>query len=341
MTPRETVLAAIRHEPTDVIPYILSIDPEIWAKLDAHYGGRDRFPPHETFIASRGVDWQGPNAHDGMPPGHSRDIFGVEWVQGNIFHIVEPVLKDPSLEGYEFPELIADDEAADIAQWCDDNSARFRVFQFGLVFFERAWALRGMENILMDMVEHPEFVHDLLDQLMGLHFEALDKILHLPFESVRFGDDYGAQRGTLMGLPHWRAYLKPRLAKMYARVRDAGKIVSIHSCGDNSEILGEMIDMGLEVFNPAQPEAQDLAALKRQYGRHITFEGGIGTQRNLPFGTPQQVRDEIRRVRETLGPGGGFILTTTKSLRPEVPVENAVAAVEAILEEAAKGTPSS
>jgi uroporphyrinogen decarboxylase len=340
VTPRETVLKAVNHEPTETIPYILSIDQEIWEKLDEHYGGRENFPQHESFIAARGVDWRGDGAgEEDLPDGHFRDIFGVEWVQGNIFHIVEPALKEPSLEGYPFPELIADDEVPEIARWCEEHADRFRIFQFGLLFFERAWALRGMENILMDMAAEPHFVHDLFDNLMGLHIEAMDKILHLPFESVRFGDDFGGQRGTLMGLPHWRAYIKPRLAKMYGKVRDAGKMVSIHSCGDNSEILGEMIDLGLQIFNPAQPEANDLPRLKREFGRHVTFEGGIGTQRNLPLGSPEDVREEIRRCRTQLGPGGGFIMTTTKPLRPEVPVENAVAAVETIIEEAEKGTP--
>ena len=337
MTPRETVLEAVAHRETDIIPYALSIDAEIWEKLDAHYGGRENFPRHETFLAGRGADWKG---NETLPNNQFRDRFGTVWVQGNIFHIVEPTLKEPSLAGYEFPTLVHDEDVPEIAAWCEANADRFRYFNFGLTFFERAWALRGMENILMDLALEPAFCHELFERLMELHLDGMDRILHLPFESVRFGDDFGAQRGTLMGLTHWRTYLKPRLAKMYGKVRDAGKMVSIHSCGDNSEILGDMIDMGLQIFNPAQPEANDLPALKREFGKHLTFEGGIGTQVNLPLGTPEQVKAEIRRCRLDLGVGGGLIMTTTKPLRPEVPVENAVAAVETIIEEARKGSPS-
>ncbi|MFP4057742.1 MAG: uroporphyrinogen decarboxylase family protein [Candidatus Brocadiia bacterium] len=335
MTPRETVLEALRHRPTDVIPYELSIHEEIRKKLDAYYGGAESFPAHESFLAARGVEWR----CEDLPNGHFRDIFGVEWTQGNIFHIVKPVLEQPSLEGYRFPRLVRDEQVPELAAWCAEHAGKFTTFNFGLTFWERAWALRGMENILMDLAAEPRFAHQLFERLMELHLEAMDKMLHLPFDSIRFGDDFGGQRGTLMGLPHWRTYIKPRLAKMYARVRDAGKTVSIHSCGDNSEILGDLIDMGLEIFNPAQPEANDLAALKKEYGQHLTFEGGIGTQRTLPFGTPEEVRDEVRRCRQVLGEGGGYIMTTTKPIRPEVPVENAVACVEAILEEAGKGTP--
>lgn len=336
MTPREIVLEAVSHRETDIIPYELGIHAEIWEKLDAHYGGREKFPEHETFIAGRGVDWRG---HDELPGDRFRDVFGVVWDQGTIFHIVEPVLKGPSLKGYSFPTLVKDEEVPELARWCEENADRFRTFGLGLLFFERSWALRGMENMLVDMATEPAFCHELFERLMEMHLEALDKVLPLPFESIRFGDDFGAQKGLIMGLPYWRKYLKPRLAKMYGKARDAGKIVGIHSCGDNSEILGEMIDMGLQIFNPSQPEANDLPALKKEYGRHLTFYGGIGTQQTLPFGTPEEVREEIRSCRRELGPGGGFIMTTTKPLRPEVPVENAVAAVETIIQEARKGSP--
>ncbi len=336
MTPREIVLDAIAHKATDVIPYIISIHPDVAARLDEHYGGRDKWPKHQTFVAAAGVNWRGDAPAEGE---RFTDIFGVEWVQGNIFHIVEPALKEPSLKGYEFPELISDDEIPRLREFCETHRDRFTYFNFGLLFWERAWALRGMENILMDLVEHEAFCHELFERLMQLHLDAMDKVLPLPFDSIRFGDDFGGQRGLLMGARYWRKYLKPRLAKMYAKARDAGKIVSIHSCGDNSEILGEMIDMGLQVFNPAQPEANDLPKLKREFGKHVTFEGGIGTQQILPLGSPEEVREEIRRCRRVLGEGGGLIMTTTKPVRPEVPLENAVACLETLIKEAEKGTP--
>ncbi len=336
VNPRKIVLEAVAHRETDVIPYILSIDLEVKEKLDAYYGGPENFPQHETFFAGTGCEWRGAES---LPGNRFRDKFGVIWREGNIFHIVEPALKEPSLKGFECPVLIQDDEVPALAEWCQQRADKFRSYNFGMLFWERAWALRGMQNILIDMVTEPAFVHELFERLMQMHLEALDRILHLPFDSIRFGDDFGGQRGLLMGLPYWRRYIKPRLARMYAKVREAGKIVSIHSCGDNSEILGEMIEMGLQIFNPAQPEANDLPALKKNYGRHLTFEGGIGTQRNLPLGSPEDVREEIQRCRLDLGPGGGFIMATTKPIRPEVPVQNAAAAVQSILEEARKGSP--
>ncbi len=338
MTPREIVYEAISFRATEVIPYIISFEnEEIKRRLEEYYQGKDKSLEYEEFLVFRGVNWRG---EEGETCGRFRDIFGVEWVEGNIFHIVEPVLKEPTLKGYRFPStLIKEEEVKDIAQWCEENKDKFKVFGFGLLFWERAWALRGMENILMDMLLNPSFVHELLDNLMQLHLEALDKILHLPIDSIRFGDDFGAQRGTLMGIKHWRNFIKPRLKVMYEKVLKAGKIVSIHSCGDNSEILGELIDMGVRIFNPSQPETNDLPTLKKRFGKNIVFEGGIGTQRVLPFGTPSQVKKEVRKAREILGKGGGYIMTTAKPILPEVPVENASACIEAIIEEASKGTP--
>ena len=336
MTPKEIVLEAIAHHSTDVIPYTISVDPEAADRLDAHYGGRDKWPVRRTFFAGLGVNWR---AGDAEGAEYFKDIFGVEWKQGNIFHITKPVLDSPSLAGYTFPTLVKDEELEGHRAHCEKHKDLFKDFTFGLLFWERAWALRGMENMLMDLAAEPAFADALFERLMELHLEGLDKILPLPFDGVRFGDDFGAQKGLIMGKPYWLKYLKPRLAKMYGKVRAAGKIVSIHSCGDNSEILGDLIDIGLQVFNPSQPEANDLAALKREFGRHITFEGGIGTQVTLPLGTPDEVRQEIRRCRQTLGKGGGLVMATTKPIRPDVPTANAVAAVETIIEEAEKGTP--
>jgi uroporphyrinogen decarboxylase len=327
------VYQALNFQESDIIPYNISIEASVAERLDEHYGGRDRWPKYENHVAGIGWNWQ----QEPVGKDLFRDPFGVVWHQGTIFEIVEPVMKEPSLKGFQWPGLVSEDEIPRIEKFCQNYKSKFTMYGFGLLFFERAWALRGMENILMDFVIHREFVEELLDKLMQLHLDALDKILHLPIDCIRFGDDFGAQKGLIMGTPYWREFLKPRLAKMYGKARDAGKFVAIHSCGDNTEIMDDLIEIGVQILNPFQPEATDIFEMKRIYGQKITFNGGIGTQVILPHGTPEEIRQEIRTCAHVLSKGGGYIMETTKPIRPEVPTENAVAALETIIAEAHKG----
>jgi uroporphyrinogen decarboxylase len=244
-------------------------------------------------------------------------------------------LREPDLRGCHWPEeTVTDDDLMQVERFCAENKDRFTVVVVGTSIFERCWALRGFENMLMDFVEHPAFVEALFERLMQLQLDALDRLLPLPMDAIAFGDDFGQQKGLIMSPAHWRKYLKPRLARVFATVRAAGKVLHFHSCGDNSEIMGELIDVGVQIFNPLQPEAMDISEMKRLYGRNVCFEGGIGTQATLYRGSPAQVRKEVARCARILGHGGGYIMTTAKPIRPEVPTENAAACMEAIIEEA-------
>ena len=125
--------------------------------------------------------------------------------------------------------------------------------------------------------------------------------------------------------------MKPRLRQIYGRAKKAGKLVMIHSCGDNSEIMGDLIEIGVDIFHPTQPEAMNLVELKRRWGDRITFNGGITTQR-LPFMTPRQIREEVRRVRGLMSRGAGFVLEPTKPIRWDIPPETAMALIEEMTE---------
>ena len=330
MTCRERVYQALNFRESDVIPYNIIIEESVYARLDEHYGGRDKWPKYEDHVVRTGANLRAEN----LPNNMYKDRFGVTWYDGNIFKIVEPILKEPNLEGFQWPELVRDEDIPRVEKFCEDHKDKFTIFGVGMIFFERSWALRGMENILMDFVLHPEFVEELFDNLMQMQLDALDKILPLPIDSIMFGDDVGAQKGLIMGTEYWREFLKPRLTKMYGKARDAGKIVSIHSCGDNSEIMEDLIEIGVQILHPFQPEAMDPFKMKELYGDRITFNGGIGTQVTLPYGTPEEIREEVETCARVLSKNGGYIMQTTKPILPGVPIENAVAVLEAVIEEA-------
>lgn len=333
MTPRERIVAAINHEETDYVPYVIPIDPEVVERLNAYYGSDAWRRRIHGFFQGGGVSWG--SEREGK--GEWTDAFGVVWQDApgaGAWHSVRVPLTEPTLAGYEFPALLPDDELERMRAAFSGEHDRYRLVNLGMLFFERAWALRGMENILMDFRLHPEFAHELFERLMQLHLDLLERMAGLPIDAIRFGDDFGGQRGLIMGTPVWREFLKPRLARMYGRAHELGWDVWIHSCGDNSPIIGDLIEIGVDVFNPFQPEAQDIYAMKRDWGDRISFEGGIGTQELLPRSTPAGIRAEIARLCAEIGRGGGFILSPTKPIMPDVPTENAVACVEAILDQA-------
>ncbi len=257
------------------------------------------------------------------------DIFGTVWRAGNIYHVVRAPLSRPTLQGYEFPDLTRADLSESVRSVCQQNGHRFLACGIGMSFFERAWALRGMEQLLIDFVEHPRFVEDLLDHLMELHFTAVDVVTQYPIDAVYFGDDFGQQRGLITGPHHWRRYLKPRLRQMYAYAKKKGCRVIIHSCGDISEIIPELIEMEVDIINPFQPEAMDVFALKREYGNYVTFNGGVGTQWLLPRGTPEEIRAAVRECVRRLGAGGGYVMEPAKPVMEDVPAGNVAALVDA------------
>jgi uroporphyrinogen decarboxylase len=240
------------------------------------------------------------------------------------------VLPEPTLAGYEFPDPSAprffEDIPAKIAQFPD----RFRVFQIGFSLYERAWTLRGMENLLIDFHDHPDFVRQLLGAIGDYNMAQVREALKHDVDAVYFGDDWGQQRGLQMGPGLWREIIYPVLRRMYGMVRQAGKFVMIHSCGDVDELFDDLIAAGLSCFNPFQPEVMDIDALLARYRGRLTFHGGMSTQRILPFGTVDQVRAETRRLLE-LGRGGGYIFAPAHDVEGDVPLENMLAMIEILL----------
>jgi uroporphyrinogen decarboxylase len=329
--PRERVLAALRFEQPDICPYYIWIHEEMLEPLSQHYGVRDI---KATVIRDHQVMREILALKQYMTPDTYLDDFGSLWRQGAVLHVERPALAAPSLRSYTFPDLSSDAHFAGLAEWLDTYSDRFKIVQLGMLFFERTWAMRGMENIMMDMSENPRFVDELLDGLEALCCTVIDRLVRDVgdrVDAIGFSDDMGAQRSMLISPAMWRRFLKPHQARMYRRIRDAGKVVYLHTCGHVEPIVGELVDMGVNMLQPIQPESMDIFALKRQYGRQLCFAGGISTQRTLPFGTPEQVRDETRRCIEVMGEGGGYVVAPAKPILPGVPLANAVALIDAIV----------
>jgi uroporphyrinogen decarboxylase len=205
-----------------------------------------------------------------------------------------------------------------------------RVFPIGFSLYERAWTLRGMENLMMDFIENPGFVRELLRAIADYNIAQVRHALDFDIDGVYFGDDWGQQHGLQMGPDLWHEFIEPELKRMYATVREGGKAVFIHSCGDVDELFDDLIADGVNCFNPFQPEVMDVHDLVRRYRRKLTFFGGLSTQRTLPYGTTAEVRAETRRLIE-LGRDGGYILAPAHAVEGDVPLENMLAFIEETL----------
>ncbi|MGE5557278.1 MAG: uroporphyrinogen decarboxylase family protein [Bacillota bacterium] len=262
---------------------------------------------------------------------HYRDPYGVVWAK-KIKHEMgtpcdHPIKRPEDLSSYSWPDPRNEGWYVDLGKWRRDLSDRFTVFMCGGVLFERAWTLRGMEDLLADMVERPEFVDELMDAIVEHTLIQVHKAVQMGFDAVFFGDDYGMQTGLIMGTPRWRHFIKPRLKRLFEPIRNAGKYVYLHSCGKVESLFDELAEIGLNVFNPFQPEVMDVFTLLPQYRGRLSFHGGLGVQSTLPMGTADEVRAMTRRLLQT-GRNGGYIFGPSHETPEDVPPENLVAMVE-------------
>ncbi len=207
---------------------------------------------------------------------------------------------------------------------------------FGANLFEWSAYLRRMDNTLMDLVAEPDKAEALLDKLVETHLAGLDRLLPVLGENVdliQLGDDLGMESGPFFSPALFRRLFKPRYKLIVDRVRKLRPNIRVflHSCGSIYQLMGDLIEIGIQVINPVQISAHSMEPqrLKKEFGKDITFwGGGCDTQKILPRGTPQQVRDHVRRNIDILAPGGGFVFNQVHNILSEVPPANIVAMYE-------------
>jgi len=328
--PRDRVLKSLAFEQSDICPYYVWIDEAMAGPLAEHYGVED---VKDTVITDHQVMREIIALRTSLSDDTFVDDFGAIWRQGAVLHVERPALAEPSLKGYRFPDLTSDAHFDGLADWLAENSHRFKIVQLGLLFWERTWAMRGMEQIMMDLHYHPTFVDALMDGLESMCMAVIERLARDfgdQIDAIGFSDDYGGQESILISPRHWRRYFKPHLRRMYERIRSASKVVYLHTCGNVEPIVGELVELGVNMLQPIQPESMDIFALKREYGRDLCFAGGISTQYTLPFGTPEQVRGETLKCIDVMGEGGGYVAAPAKPIMPGVPLANAVALLDTL-----------
>jgi Uroporphyrinogen-III decarboxylase len=329
MNNRERVWKSIQHQETSRVPWHIGCTTPTRIKLEKYYGTADL----DTLLDQHIVKYRSRIPYQEIRPNFVQDEFGLVWdrtVDKDIGVVVDHPLKGRTLKGFAFPDPHDPRRFAALPHFLETNPNRFRLYSVGFSLFERAWTLRGMQNLMMDMYDEPRFVDELLDAILEYHLEMLSDALKFELDGVMFGDDWGQQNGLLFGPRLWRRFIKPRIAELYRVTKAAGKAVFIHSCGKVQELFPELIELGLDVFNPFQPDVMDPYAMKRKFGSELCFYGGVSVQKLLPDGTPAQVREEVKHLIAEVGRGGGFIISPSHDMPGDIPIENLIALIDTI-----------
>jgi uroporphyrinogen decarboxylase len=315
--PDEAVLERLRGDARSVLD-----------RFPAHVYERARNrPPHTPFLD----DWGS----------GSVEIAPDNWYPG--VHPLAEATTLEELERYPWPDMDDPSRVAHVRQQARKlvEANHFAIIATPWLLFplERAFAMQGMDRFLMNLAMHPEFSRALLEKIAGLCKRLMGHFLDELGENVdiiKIGDDLGTQDRLMISPKMYRQVLKPIHADYIAFIRQRTQAkVFFHTDGDVFDLLDDFVEIGIDILNPIQTSAgkmADLAELKRRYGRNLVFCGAVDTHRVLPGGTPDEVRQEVRRVIDLLGPGGGYMLASVHTIMDEVPPENILAMVDAVEE---------
>jgi len=342
VTHRDYVIAQIKHQQTDYIPYDFRIDQEPAESLDKFYGSpvwREKL--QQAILTGPDIFdvWGGVRKSlDPNDPSKFEDIFGNQWTQGrDILHLDRIGMYGVEPQDYKWPVLedfLQGGRLENARRWYENAPKdRFVCINMGAGHWEHVWRLLGVEDAMILTIDDPELFDDIVEHLDVLLNQFLDVVLDFPADAVFICDDWCDQRTCMFGAATWRRHFKPRLEKFYKRVHDSGKYVIQHVCGNVEPLIPDLIEIGLDVLESVQSEAMDVRKIKQLYGDKLAFYGALGVQNLVNFGTPDQIREEIRMLRRELGKNGGFILAPAKQLNRSVPIENLVAIYEEFIEE--------
>lgn len=331
MNRRERVIAALNHRQPDKIPYNISFTKTAREKMLRYYGD----PDFESKLGNclTVLDTSSRDSFKEIGSDIWEDEFGVRWnrsIDKDIGVVCNRMITFDNINEYIFPDPDDPSRYEGYEETTSKKKDSFIIAALGFSLFERAWTLVGMENLLMAMVSEKSFVHRLLDKILEFNLKIIDNACYYDIDAMTFGDDWGQQNGLIMGPRLWREFIGPRVKEMYGLVKSKGKFVFIHSCGKVDEIFPDLIEYGLDVFNPFQPEVMDVFDIKRRYGDRLTFYGGISTQQTLPYGTVEQTRDEVKRLLDVVGSRGGYIASPAHSIPADAKPENIAAMIEVL-----------
>ncbi len=348
MTPRENLISLLRRQGYEYTPVQLEFCPSLVARFHTEIGESIKYEEyfHHPYHQIDG-QWSSETDRDWssyFPEGYRTGTTFNEWGVGHepgsaaamhMTYMRHPLLHAETLaeiEEYPYPNF-AQADSQKMARQAAEIHARglASVGYMQCTIWETAWYMRGMEPLMMDMLAEDDMATVLLDNITDIACVRAAAYANAGVDIIFLGDDVGMQSSLMMAPELYRTWLKPRLARVIAAAKAVKPdvIIAYHSCGYVTPLIGDLIEVGVEVLNPVQPECMDFADLHAEFGDRLSFWGSVGTQTTMPFGTPADVEAVVKRNLDIAGPAGGLYCTPTHMLEPEVPWENIVAYVAA------------
>ncbi len=356
MTSRERVFKALAHQEPDRVPVDFWASPEVIAKLCRRLGkNKEELQEYfgSDFRVIPGPTYVGPELRE-FPDGTVEDVWGVPrqeiaYELGGEKGIYREVARYPLAEArsvsdvekyphWPKPEWF---DFSEVAGQCGAHPGK-AIVNVGdrldrVAQLKPAMYLRGIDQILMDLLLNPEIAEAIISRISEFYLAYCENLFSAArgkIDIFMMGDDFGTQNGMFMNRETWKKFFFRNFRRYVECAHRHGIKVMHHTCGSIRPLIPDFIDAGLDILQSIQPEAKDMdaAALKREFGRDISFQGGISIQQTMPSGSPDDVRREVKARIAALGPGGGYILCTAHNIQLDTPLENVFALFEACRE---------
>ena len=350
MNQRENLLALLRREPYEWVPPQFDLCPSLYEEYKKRHGEDVPYEIYFEFPWSSVDDIVIPEDterflkyHPGLKPGSYVDRWGVAHEPGSeaakhMTYMRCPLKGVESLEEvkeYPFPDFTKGDASHQKQQAEEIHSKGLAAVAYEqTTIWETSWYIRGMEDLMMDMVCEDPIAEYILDYVTEQALYRAVAFAKAGVDVLYLGDDIGMQKTPMMSIDLYCQWIKPRLKEVIdaAHAVNPDIVVMYHSCGFATPFIQHLIEAGVDVLNPVQPESMDFAEVCKEFGGRISYHGTIGTQTTMPFGTPDDVKRTFKEHMELAGAHGGLWPAPTHLLEPEVPWENIEAYVEACRE---------
>lgn len=349
MTNRENILRALRRQQPESVGFDFVFSPALEAEFGRRTGRRDYqdyygFPVRCIELDPTRLQTDYTVFFDELPPGTRPLDWNPEWgimgAPGPTAHFQEmlhPMAKFESaaqVRDYPWPDWLADYRWERVPARVAGLQARDLVVGafMEMTIFELAWYLRGMDRFMEELICGEEVAEALLDRLTQIRIGMARRYAACGVDVLMLGDDVATQLDMMISPALWRSTLKPRLAAVIRAAKEVNPevLVFYHGDGNMERIIPDLIEIGVEILNPVQPECMDPVRMKALFGDRLAFWGCIGTQTTMPFGSPDEVKAKVAELIRTVGHGGGLLLAPTHTLEPDVPWANVEALLEAV-----------